>query len=126
MYYSMTIRFFKQFILLFLVHQVAISLFRLIASLVRNPSLAAPVGLFSLIVMFLFGGFIIPKSKGAISDFTRNFFNNTCPPLVNLISTFLLQLLYLGGWSGAFGFPLWYMQKLVLQEMNSMLQGGKR
>ncbi|XP_062009972.1 pleiotropic drug resistance protein 3-like isoform X4 [Rosa rugosa] len=56
-------RFFKQFILLFLVHQVAISLFRLIASLVRNPSLAAPVGLFSLIVMFLFGGFIIPKTS---------------------------------------------------------------
>ncbi|KAL6136417.1 hypothetical protein ACLB2K_061712 [Fragaria x ananassa] len=56
-------RFFKQFIVLFLVHQVAISLFRLIASLVRNPSLAAPVGLFSLIVMFLFGGFIIPKTS---------------------------------------------------------------
>ncbi|XP_050380227.1 pleiotropic drug resistance protein 3-like isoform X2 [Argentina anserina] len=56
-------RFFKQFILLFLVHQVAISLFRLVASLVRNPSVAATVGLFSLIVIFLFGGFIIPKSS---------------------------------------------------------------
>ncbi|XP_062030547.1 pleiotropic drug resistance protein 3-like isoform X1 [Rosa rugosa] len=56
-------RFFRQFILLFLVHQVAISLFRLIASLVRNPSVAGTVGLFSLIVMYLFGGFIIPKSS---------------------------------------------------------------
>ncbi|PRQ53695.1 putative molybdate-transporting ATPase [Rosa chinensis] len=56
-------RFFRQFILLFLVHQVAISLFRLIASLVRNPSVAGSVGLLSLIVMFLFGGFIIPKSS---------------------------------------------------------------
>ncbi|KAL6136418.1 hypothetical protein ACLB2K_061713 [Fragaria x ananassa] len=56
-------RFFKQLIILFLVHQVAISLFRLIASLVRNPSVAGTVGLFTLIVMFLFGGFIIPKSS---------------------------------------------------------------
>jgi hypothetical protein len=61
----MNIRFFRQFILLFLVHQVAIALFRLIASLIRNPSVAGTVGLFSLIVMFLFGGFIIPKFKGA-------------------------------------------------------------
>ncbi|XP_040370209.1 pleiotropic drug resistance protein 3 isoform X2 [Rosa chinensis] len=56
-------RFFRQFVLLFLVHQVAISLFRLIASLVRNPSVAGSVSLLSLIVMFLFGGFIIPKSS---------------------------------------------------------------
>ncbi|KAL5582398.1 hypothetical protein UlMin_014840 [Ulmus minor] len=54
-------RFFKQFLLLFLVHQVSTSLFRLIASVVRTPSVAATCGLFSLIVIFLFGGFIIPK-----------------------------------------------------------------
>ncbi|CAL9014492.1 unnamed protein product [Prunus brigantina] len=56
-------RFFKQIIILFLVHQVSISLFRLIASLVRTPSVAATIGLFSLVVMFLFGGFVIPKSS---------------------------------------------------------------
>ncbi|KAK9282226.1 hypothetical protein L1049_005140 [Liquidambar formosana] len=56
-------RFFCQIVLLFLLHQVAISLFRLIASLVRNPSAAASFGLFSLLVMYLLGGFIIPKSS---------------------------------------------------------------
>ncbi|PON54812.1 ABC transporter-like [Trema orientale] len=54
-------RFFKQFFILFLVHQVSISLFRLIASVVRNPSVAATCGLLSLVVMYLFGGFVIPQ-----------------------------------------------------------------
>ncbi|KAI4363745.1 hypothetical protein MLD38_019921 [Melastoma candidum] len=56
-------RFFAQLFLLFLVHQVSISLFRLIASVVRNPSVAATSGLFSLLVMFMFGGFLIPRSS---------------------------------------------------------------
>ncbi|KAI4378236.1 hypothetical protein MLD38_015745 [Melastoma candidum] len=55
------VRFFRHLFLLFLVHQVSISLFRLIASVVHNPSVAATCGLFSLMVMFLFGGFVIPK-----------------------------------------------------------------
>ncbi|XP_039163697.1 pleiotropic drug resistance protein 3 [Eucalyptus grandis] len=54
-------RFFYQIFLLFLVHQVSISMFRLIASVVRNPPVAAICSLFSLLVLFLFGGFIIPK-----------------------------------------------------------------
>ncbi|KAK6285958.1 hypothetical protein POUND7_012137 [Theobroma cacao] len=54
-------RFFRQLLLLFLVHQVAVSLFRLIASVVRDPSFAANFGLFTLLVIFLFSGFIIPR-----------------------------------------------------------------
>ncbi|KAL3714540.1 hypothetical protein ACJRO7_006455 [Eucalyptus globulus] len=54
-------RFFYQFFLLFLLHQISISMFRLIASVVRNPPVAAICGLFSLFVLFLFGGFAIPK-----------------------------------------------------------------
>ncbi|KAL3714536.1 hypothetical protein ACJRO7_006451 [Eucalyptus globulus] len=54
-------RFFYQIFLLFLVHQVSISMFRLIASVVRNPPVAAICSLFSLLVLFLFGGFVIPK-----------------------------------------------------------------
>ncbi|KAK3026917.1 hypothetical protein RJ639_040323, partial [Escallonia herrerae] len=34
------------------------------ASVFRNPSIAASSGLFSLLVMFLFGGFIIPRPPG--------------------------------------------------------------
>ncbi|KAF5733436.1 hypothetical protein HS088_TW17G00979 [Tripterygium wilfordii] len=54
-------RFFRQMLLLFLVHQVSVSMFRLIASIIRNPSIASISSLFCLSVMFLFGGFIIPK-----------------------------------------------------------------
>ncbi|XWS76714.1 hypothetical protein CRYUN_Cryun01aG0201500 [Craigia yunnanensis] len=54
-------RFFRQLLLLFLVHQVAVSLFRLIASVVRDPPFAANFSLFTLLVIFLFSGFIIPR-----------------------------------------------------------------
>ncbi|GLU07182.1 hypothetical protein SLE2022_241490 [Rubroshorea leprosula] len=53
-------RFFKQVLVLFLLHQVAISLFRVIASIARNPAVAATLGLFSLLVLYLFSGFAIP------------------------------------------------------------------
>ncbi|GKV23295.1 hypothetical protein SLEP1_g33042 [Rubroshorea leprosula] len=53
-------RFFKQVLVLFLLHQVAISLFRVIASIARNPAVAATFGLFSLLVLYLFSGFTIP------------------------------------------------------------------
>ncbi|KAK4792568.1 hypothetical protein SAY86_023003 [Trapa natans] len=54
-------RFLGQFFLMFVVHQVSISLFRLLAAIVPNPSVAATYSLFSLLVIFLFGGFVIPK-----------------------------------------------------------------
>ncbi|GLT42708.1 hypothetical protein SLA2020_166940 [Shorea laevis] len=53
-------RFFKQALVLFLLNQVAISLFRVIASIARNPAVAATSGLFSLLVLYLFSGFAIP------------------------------------------------------------------
>ncbi|GLT42699.1 hypothetical protein SLA2020_166850 [Shorea laevis] len=53
-------RLFKQILVLFLLHQVAISLFRLLASIARNPAVAATFGLFSLLVILLFSGFAIP------------------------------------------------------------------
>uniref|UniRef100_A0A7N0VKM0 ABC transporter domain-containing protein n=1 Tax=Kalanchoe fedtschenkoi TaxID=63787 RepID=A0A7N0VKM0_KALFE len=54
-------RFFRQLLLLFAMHQVSMSWFRFIASAVRHPSVAASCGLFSLLSMLLFGGFIIKK-----------------------------------------------------------------
>ncbi|GMJ09284.1 polar auxin transport inhibitor sensitive 1, PLEIOTROPIC DRUG RESISTANCE 9 [Hibiscus trionum] len=54
-------RFFRLLFLLFLVHQMATSLFRLIASVVRDPPFAANFSLFILMVIFLFSGFIIPR-----------------------------------------------------------------
>ncbi|XP_052877846.1 pleiotropic drug resistance protein 3-like isoform X3 [Gossypium arboreum] len=54
-------RFFRQLFLLFLIHQMAISLFRFIASVIRDPPFAANFGLFTIMVIFLFSGFIIPQ-----------------------------------------------------------------
>ncbi|XVF71507.1 hypothetical protein PTKIN_Ptkin12aG0043400 [Pterospermum kingtungense] len=54
-------RFFRQLLILFLVHQMATSLFRLIASVIRDPPFAANFSLLILLVIFLFSGFIIPR-----------------------------------------------------------------
>ncbi|KAE8697218.1 ABC transporter G family member 42 [Hibiscus syriacus] len=45
-------RFFRQLFLLFLVHQMAVSLFCFIASVVRDPSFAANFGLFMMALIF--------------------------------------------------------------------------
>ncbi|XP_058179423.1 pleiotropic drug resistance protein 3-like [Rhododendron vialii] len=54
-------RFFRQLMILFLLHQVSISWFRLVASVFPNPSVATSFALFSLVAMSCFGGFIIPQ-----------------------------------------------------------------
>ncbi|KAK1384996.1 hypothetical protein POM88_022731 [Heracleum sosnowskyi] len=56
-------RFFCQLLLLFVLHQVSISSFRLLATMLRNPSFAVSCSLFSMLVMFLLCGFIIPQSS---------------------------------------------------------------
>ena len=50
--------------LLFLMHQMAISLFRLIGALGRTMVVAHTFGSFALMVIFLLGGFVISKGKG--------------------------------------------------------------
>ncbi|KAI9156895.1 hypothetical protein LWI28_013751 [Acer negundo] len=56
-------RFFCHFLLLFFLHQASTSLFRLIASAVRNPPLAASCGLLASLLAFLLGGFLIPYTS---------------------------------------------------------------
>ncbi|KAK4836609.1 hypothetical protein QYF36_025333 [Acer negundo] len=56
-------RFFCHFLLLFFLHQASTSLFRLIASAVRNPPLAASCGLLASLLAFLLGGFLIPYAS---------------------------------------------------------------
>ena len=45
-------------------HQMALSLFRLIGALGRTMVVAHTFGTFALIVVFLLGGFVISKGKG--------------------------------------------------------------
>eukprot|EP01018_Ginkgo_biloba_P004087 Gb_05443 [translate_table: standard] len=54
-------RFFRQFLLLFFVHQMAMSLFRFIASVGRNMIVANTFGAFALLIVLLLGGFLLSR-----------------------------------------------------------------
>ncbi|CAM8992214.1 unnamed protein product [Rhodiola kirilowii] len=54
-------RFFRYMLLLFAIHQMALGLFRMMASLARDIIIANTFGSAALFIIFLMGGFIIPK-----------------------------------------------------------------
>ncbi|KAK0603587.1 hypothetical protein LWI29_006502 [Acer saccharum] len=54
-------RFFRFLFLLFSLHQMALGLFRMMASLARDMVIANIFGSAALLIIFLLGGFIIPK-----------------------------------------------------------------
>ncbi|RID54698.1 hypothetical protein BRARA_G02000 [Brassica rapa] len=56
-------RFFKQFLLVFLIQQMAAALFRLIASVCRTMMIANTGGALTLLLVFLLGGFLLPRSE---------------------------------------------------------------
>ncbi|KAI6697885.1 hypothetical protein NL676_018004 [Syzygium grande] len=55
-------RFFKQFLAFFGIHQMALSLFRFIAALGRTQVVANTLGTFTLLMVFVLGGFIVSKN----------------------------------------------------------------
>ncbi|KAG9147360.1 hypothetical protein Leryth_022700 [Lithospermum erythrorhizon] len=55
-------RFFRYVFLLFSVHQMAIGLFRMMASIARDIIIANTFGSAALLIIFLLGGFIMPKA----------------------------------------------------------------
>ncbi|KAL1161231.1 hypothetical protein V6Z11_A07G119600 [Gossypium hirsutum] len=56
-------RFFRFILVQFVVHQMAIGLFRTIASLARDMVIANIFGSAALLLVFLLGGFVIPKDQ---------------------------------------------------------------
>ncbi|KAH9298064.1 hypothetical protein KI387_029746, partial [Taxus chinensis] len=56
-------RFFRQFLLVFVVHQMSLGLFRLIASLGRNMVVANTFGSFSMLIIMVLGGFILSRQS---------------------------------------------------------------
>ena len=56
-------RFFAQIFIFFLLHQSAISLFRVIGSLGRSKVVSNTFGAFAMIVLFLLSGFILSKGE---------------------------------------------------------------
>ncbi|CAK9168101.1 unnamed protein product [Ilex paraguariensis] len=55
-------RFFKQFLTFFGIHQMALSLFRFIAAVGRTQVVATTLGTFTLLIVFVLGGFIVAKN----------------------------------------------------------------
>lgn len=56
-------RFFRQYLILFFVHQMSLGLFRLIAALGRTMIISNTFGSFALLVVFACGGFVISKDN---------------------------------------------------------------
>ncbi|KAI5058624.1 hypothetical protein GOP47_0026794 [Adiantum capillus-veneris] len=56
-------RFFKQFLLLFSLHQMSTSLFRLIGGICRSMVVSGTGGSLSLFMIFLLGGYVVPKDR---------------------------------------------------------------
>jgi hypothetical protein len=54
-------RFFKQFLAFFAIHQTALSLFRFIAAVGRTEVVANTLGSFTLLLVFVLGGFVVSK-----------------------------------------------------------------
>uniref|UniRef100_A0A5B7A802 Putative pleiotropic drug resistance protein 2-like n=1 Tax=Davidia involucrata TaxID=16924 RepID=A0A5B7A802_DAVIN len=55
-------RFFRQFLAFFGIHQMALSLFRFIAAVGRTQVVASTLGTFTLLLVFVLGGFIVAKN----------------------------------------------------------------
>lgn len=68
------IRFFKQFLLLLCISQMANGLFRLIAAIGRSPIVANTFGSAALVVVFVLGGFILSRGESFIQMHRYHFF----------------------------------------------------
>ncbi|KAF7012500.1 hypothetical protein CFC21_026688 [Triticum aestivum] len=54
-------RFFRQFLALFATHQMAMALFRFLAAIFKSMVMANNFGMFVILLIFIFGGFLIPR-----------------------------------------------------------------
>uniref|UniRef100_A0A1J3IHM4 ABC transporter G family member 35 n=4 Tax=Noccaea caerulescens TaxID=107243 RepID=A0A1J3IHM4_NOCCA len=56
-------RFFKQFLIVFLIQQMGAGIFRFIASVCRTMTIANTGGMLVLLIVFLTGGFLLPRTE---------------------------------------------------------------
>ncbi|KAL4180863.1 hypothetical protein AMTRI_Chr12g234470 [Amborella trichopoda] len=61
-------KFFRQFFLLFNLHQMSLSLFRFIGALGRNQIISNTFGAFALLVIFVLGGFIVSRGDSTTTN----------------------------------------------------------
>lgn len=60
-------RFFVYWLILFLVHNMAVTLFRAIGALARDLVVANAVGSLSLLLIMMMGGFVLPRAEVRIA-----------------------------------------------------------
>ncbi|RVW53909.1 Pleiotropic drug resistance protein 1 [Vitis vinifera] len=96
-------RFFKQYLLLLCIHQMASGLLRLMAALGRNIIVASTFGSFALLLVVVLGGFVLSKGNAiSVNEFLGNSWRH-----VPANSTESLGVLVLKA-RGAFTEPHWY------------------
>ena len=61
------LRFFRQLLAFFVVHQMALSLFRFIAALGRTLIVANTLATFTLLLVSVLGGFVVSKGQYFVS-----------------------------------------------------------
>ena len=61
--YFQMLRFFKQFLAFYSLHQMALLLFHFIAAVGRTEVVSSTLGTFILLVVFVLGGFIVSKGQ---------------------------------------------------------------
>ncbi|VAI84373.1 unnamed protein product [Triticum turgidum subsp. durum] len=57
-------RFFRQLLAFFVTHQMAMALFRFLGAILKSMVVANTFGMFVQLIIFIFGGFIIPRDHG--------------------------------------------------------------
>jgi len=62
-------RFFRQFIAFFATHQMGMALFRFLGAILKTMVVANTFGIFVLLIIFIFGGFVIRRSKYVVIHF---------------------------------------------------------
>ena len=142
-------RFFRQLLAFFGVHQMALSLFRFIAALGRTQIVANTLGTFTLLLVFVLGGFIVAKGQCFVSfcyGLSWLFLQHWChisngkgdrgalfmwlyhmsDNLINHLFLLLPQMILNHGWYGDIMLLQWCMDKMRLSSMNFLMTDGVR
>lgn len=108
-------------LLLFSVHQMALGLFRMLASVARDMVVANTFGSAACLVVMLLGGFLIPKGMCSFCVHQSSIWFSV------LVAHFLLfQKVLNHGGSGLFGSLHYRMDNVQFLSMSLMQQDGRR
>lgn len=111
-------------LILFVMHQTALGLFRMMAAFARDMVLANTYGSAALLVIFLLGGFILPKCECLSLINPGYIFFSVRDSFSIVVSFFFFQLKLNHGGCGVSGYPPYHIANVQCQSMNSPRPGG--